>query len=87
MRLILSHLPNWKPTKLTQPVSKIISHQIRKMATNPTFSSNYDPQKGAQELSPLLRTNGGKWDLIESGKGVERSFKFKTFKKTWVSSL
>jgi len=51
---------------------------------SPTFSSNYDPEQGMKDLNPLLKSNGGKWGLIESGKGVERSFKFKTFKKTWV---
>lgn len=51
---------------------------------SPTFSSNYDPEQGAKDLDPLLKSNGGKWGLIESGKGVERSFRFKTFKKTWV---
>lgn len=53
----------------------------------PNFSSNYDPEKGLQDLAPLLRANGGRWALIESGKGVERSFRFKTFKKTWVSDM
>jgi 4a-hydroxytetrahydrobiopterin dehydratase len=52
--------------------------------STPTFSSNYDPAKGIKDLEPLLKGNGGTWVLIESGKGVERSFKFKTFKKTWV---
>jgi hypothetical protein len=51
---------------------------------SPTFSSNYDPEQGMKDLNPLLKSNGGKWGLIESGNGVERSFKFKTFKKTWV---
>jgi 4a-hydroxytetrahydrobiopterin dehydratase len=53
--------------------------------TTPVFSSNYDPEQGAQDLAPLLASGGGRWTLIESGKGVERGFKFKTFKKTWVS--
>jgi hypothetical protein len=48
------------------------------------FSSNYSPEQGLKEVNELLKDNRGKWDLIESGKGVERSFKFKTFKKTWV---
>jgi 4a-hydroxytetrahydrobiopterin dehydratase len=51
---------------------------------SPAFSSNYDPEKGITDLEPLLKSNGGKWLLLEGGKGVERSFKFKTFKKTWV---
>jgi len=53
----------------------------------PNFSSNYDPAQAAQDLSPLLKGNGGRWELIETGKGVERGFKFKTFKKTWVSTI
>jgi 4a-hydroxytetrahydrobiopterin dehydratase len=58
----------------------------RKMSSqpSPTFSSNYSPEQGTKDLSPLLKAIGGKWVLTESGKGVERSFKFKTFKKTWV---
>jgi 4a-hydroxytetrahydrobiopterin dehydratase len=56
-------------------------------APTPSFSSNYDPEQGARDLAPLLAGEGGKWALIESGKGVERSFKFKTFKKTWVSCV
>jgi hypothetical protein len=61
----------------------------RKMSSrpSPTFSSNYSPEQGTKDLSPLLKANGGKWVLTESGKGVERSFKFKTFKKTWVCLL
>lgn len=62
---------------------------IRKMSTQPTptFSSNYDPEQGAKDLAPLLKNNGGKWVLIESGKGIERGFKFKGFKKCWVRHI
>lgn len=61
-------------------------HSSCKMSTpsNPVFSAGYDPEQGTRDLAPLLRENGGKWSVIESGKGVERGFKFKTFKKTWV---
>jgi len=51
--------------------------------TTPSFSSNYNPDQGSKDIQPLLRSNGGKWDLIQSGKGLERRFRFKTFKKTW----
>ena|SRR6266536_6317053 len=51
----------------------------------PQFSSNYSPEQGIKDVSALLRGSGGKWELTGSGKGVERGFKFKTFKKTWVS--
>jgi len=48
------------------------------------FSAGYDPELGERELKPLLRQNGGKWEVIESGRGVQRGFRFKSFKKTWV---
>ena len=76
------------PTRAIKPSKHLFRspHTTRKMSTTnqPTFSSNYDPSIGIKDVQPLLRSHGGKWILIESGKGVERSFKFKTFKKTWV---
>jgi hypothetical protein len=68
----------------------VSTRNITKMSNaspQPNFSSNYDPEQAAQDLTPLLKGNGGKWELIGSGKGVERGFKFKTFKKTWVSTF
>lgn len=73
-----AHFPTRAATYLFPP-----PRPNRKM-TAATFSSNYDPEKGTEDLRTLLRANGGKWSLNENGKGVERSFKFKTFKKTWV---
>jgi 4a-hydroxytetrahydrobiopterin dehydratase len=37
-------------------------------------------------LAPLLKSNGGQWVLGADGEALERTFKFKTFAKTWVSS-
>ena len=50
----------------------------------PSFSANSDVSTLTQELTPLLITGGGHWSLIQSGEGIARSFKFKTFKKAWV---
>jgi len=68
-------------------ISNPIFNTCRKMSTSqaqPNFSSNYDPEQGTKDLETILKGKGGKWELMGSGKGVERSFKFKTFKKTWV---
>lgn len=76
------------PHRYSHHPSTLPAQQTRTMATTtttPVFSSSYDPKQGVQDLAPLLAGSGGRWALIESGKGVERSFKFKTFKKTWVS--
>ncbi|KAI0596462.1 transcriptional coactivator/pterin dehydratase [Biscogniauxia sp. FL1348] len=53
--------------------------------TTATFSPGVDETALSKALEPLLVTarQGGRWALIPSGEGLERSFKFKTFAKTW----
>ena len=46
-------------------------------------SSGEDPENLAKETTELV--DHGHWQLCNNGKGLERVFKFKTFKATWVS--
>ncbi|KAJ8132980.1 hypothetical protein O1611_g641 [Lasiodiplodia mahajangana] len=52
------------------------------------FSAGTDETALTAALEELLSSagKGGRWALISSGQGLERSFKFKTFTKTWVIS-
>ncbi|KAK8127508.1 Pterin 4 alpha carbinolamine dehydratase [Apiospora sp. TS-2023a] len=54
-------------------------------ATQAKFSAGSDEAALGSKLQSLLATaaTGGRWNLIGSGEGLERSFKFKTFAKTW----
>lgn len=45
--------------------------------------STPDQESLVQEASQLV-DNGGRWRLCREGKGIERGFKFRTFKTTWV---
>lgn len=45
--------------------------------------STPDQETLVQETSQLVE-NGGRWRLCREGRGIERGFKFKTFKTTWV---
>ncbi|KAI2614185.1 uncharacterized protein GGS25DRAFT_470659 [Hypoxylon fragiforme] len=51
----------------------------------PRFSAGVDEPALARELEPLLASAGlgGRWALIPGGEGLERTFSFKTFAKTW----
>ncbi|KAH0597504.1 hypothetical protein MHUMG1_04883 [Metarhizium humberi] len=49
----------------------------------PRFSPGTDETSTASALAPLLASSGGRWTLSSEGKALERSFKFKTFAKTW----
>ncbi|RYP81249.1 hypothetical protein DL769_002079 [Monosporascus sp. CRB-8-3] len=53
--------------------------------STPKFSAGSDEQALSRMLEPLLESagRGGRWTLTPSGEGLERSFKFKTFAKTW----
>ena len=55
------------------------------MAAQPSFAEGSDTTAVKEALSPLLSVSGGRWALTADGQGIERSFKFKTFAKTWVS--
>ncbi|PSS00616.1 pterin 4 alpha carbinolamine dehydratase-domain-containing protein [Coniella lustricola] len=50
------------------------------LQTLPKFSEGSDETLLAQELETL---QANKWSLTADGQGIERSFKFKTFAKTW----
>jgi hypothetical protein len=52
------------------------------------YSAGSDPELVDTSLILLTKKtdNNRSWKLTPQGNGIERSFKFKTFKKTWVGS-
>ncbi|SMQ48477.1 unnamed protein product [Zymoseptoria tritici ST99CH_3D7] len=46
-----------------------------------SISPGSDSETVLRDTSTLIES--GKWKLCNSGKGLERTFKFKTFNKTW----
>ncbi|KKY33596.1 putative pterin 4 alpha carbinolamine dehydratase [Diaporthe ampelina] len=52
------------------------------MAASPKYSEGSDEPRLTKELDGLL---SNMWALTADGQGIERSFKFKTFAKTWDS--
>lgn len=51
-------------------------------------ASDISPSKGENVDSLVSQTtalvDSGRWNLCDNGKGLERKFKFRTFKATWV---
>lgn len=55
----------------------------------PRFSPGTDEAAAAAALAPLLAApasprGAGRWALANDGEALERSFRFKTFARTWV---
>ncbi|KAI2618857.1 transcriptional coactivator/pterin dehydratase [Hypoxylon sp. NC1633] len=92
---VLRKHPSTQPLANSHQAS--VSCQQRSLFTNlaamtttsktqaPKFSAGVGGQELERELEPLLASAGlgGRWALISTGEGLERSFKFKTFTKTW----
>lgn len=53
------------------------------MSSQPKFSEGSDKAILTKDLDGL--TANDRWLLTGNGQGIQRSFKFKTFAKTWVS--
>lgn len=56
------------------------------LAMQPRFAPNTDEDSARlalEQLTAQLRSR--RWTLASDGEAIERSFKFKTFAKTWVS--
>lgn len=90
-----TRLPNCRGTftafKHIQPKTGRATPSIRAyMATagdpKPVFSEGTaDVDALRERLNTLLTPGGGRWALVNGGEALERTFKFKTFAKTWVS--
>lgn len=74
-------MPPLKPLTSLSFTSKIAS---RAMSSSPRFASGTDAAALTPAVTPLLSASGGRWTLAAEGEALERSFKFKTFAKTWV---
>lgn len=69
--------------------------QRRALSTSPprasavdaaVFSAGEDGSALKQTLARLV-DGAGKWTLTTNGMGIERQFRFKSFKQAWVSCL
>jgi len=88
------NIPNPSPKIPTPPTSRAklgpvyqqLRCTVRHHSTMPSaiFSPGSEGPVTEAALAKLLPTGGGRWALTADGQGIERSFKFKTFTKTWV---
>lgn len=51
------------------------------MASKAKFAEGSDEASLSQQVERLA---SNRWSVTQDGQGIERSFKFKTFAKTWV---
>ncbi|KAK4126246.1 transcriptional coactivator/pterin dehydratase [Parathielavia appendiculata] len=81
--VILAHRQSSSPLILTRILAITTAHMSTGSKQQPRFSAGSDLAALESTLSPLLTSNGGRWNLTMDGEALEREFKFKTFAKTW----
>jgi hypothetical protein len=76
------------------PGADAVSMAAEATMLEPKFAAGVDESSLSRKLLPLLASattpagrGVGRWTLTPSGKGLERSFNFKTFARTWVSGV
>jgi 4a-hydroxytetrahydrobiopterin dehydratase len=69
--------------RLLQSLQRHAPRRYYSSSMQPRFSPGTDEAAASSRLAPLLATAGGRWALTSEGEALERSFKFKTFTKTW----
>ncbi|KAH0350242.1 hypothetical protein KCU81_g2653, partial [Aureobasidium melanogenum] len=47
------------------------------------FSADEDEEQLGRNANALTIEGGGKWKVTDDNRGLERTFRFKTFKATW----
>jgi hypothetical protein len=83
----LGHHHSTRPFILTRHLTITAVRRAKMSSTTKQqlqFSAGSDAAALEASLTPLLKANGGRWNLTMEGEALEREFKFKTFAKTWV---
>jgi 4a-hydroxytetrahydrobiopterin dehydratase len=76
--------PSIRPLLRNANTRHFFSTTMASLQVSPRFSKGTDEATALPSLQPLLSSEGGRWTLTSEGEALERSFKFKTFAKTWV---
>jgi 4a-hydroxytetrahydrobiopterin dehydratase len=48
------------------------------------YSVGEDEEQLGRDATALTTEGGGRWKATNDSRGLERTFRFKTFKATWV---
>jgi 4a-hydroxytetrahydrobiopterin dehydratase len=48
------------------------------------FSAGEDEEQLSRDATALVTEGQGRWKVTDDNRGLERTFRFKTFKATWV---
>jgi 4a-hydroxytetrahydrobiopterin dehydratase len=92
MNLTMSRLlPSRTPYRSLLTIPKSTLYPIRTFTTTSktmVLASEISPSPGSDLQTLVTQTtalvDSGRWTLTNNGKALERQFRFKTFKATWV---
>ena len=76
------------PRLVSRPVVRAMSSSSQSSsAVRFEYSAGEDEEQLGRNATALTTRGGGRWKVTNDNRGLERTFRFKTFKATWVCEL
>lgn len=72
------------PRLVSQSFTKAMSSSQQQSSVRFEYSAGEDEEQLGRNAVALTTEGGGRWKVTDDNRGLERTFRFKTFKATWV---
>ena len=72
------------PHSVSRSIVRAMSSSESKSTVRFQYSAGEDEEQLSRDAAALTTQGGGRWKVTDDSRGLERTFRFKTFKATWV---
>lgn len=72
------------PQPVSRSIVRAMSSSESRSAARFQYSAGENEEQLGRQATALTTEGGGRWTATNDNRGLERTFRFKTFKATWV---
>jgi 4a-hydroxytetrahydrobiopterin dehydratase len=72
------------PQPISRSIVRAMSSSQQQSTVRFQFSAGEDEEQLSRDATALVTEGQGRWKVTDDNRGLERTFRFKTFKATWV---
>jgi hypothetical protein len=82
--IIMFLLRRTGPQPISRSIARAMSSSQQQSTVRFQFSAGEDEEQLGRDAAALVTEGQGRWKVTDDSRGLERTFRFKTFKATWV---
>ncbi|KAI5257114.1 transcriptional coactivator/pterin dehydratase [Aureobasidium subglaciale] len=71
------------PTVISRSIVRAMSSSQEQSSVQFQYSAGENEEQLGRDATALTTQGGGRWKVTSDSRGLERTFRFKTFKATW----